>query len=173
VSVEGAIAVRDERPGDAEGIRSVLIAAFPTSAEADLVDALREGAERYVSLVADGGDRIVGHILFTEMTLEPARGGLAFGLAPLAVSPESQHHGVGADLVETGLERCRKMGATLVIVLGEPDYYARFGFEPASRLRLRSTWDVPEEAFMALALGAVGESPEAVARYRPEFDAFA
>lgn len=164
-------AVREERPGDEEGIRSVLLAAFPTPAEADLVDALRADAERFLSLVAEQDGDVVGHILFTEMTLEPARDGLVLGLAPLAVAPSWQHNGVGTGLVEMGLTRCREMGAILVIVLGEPDYYPRFGFERASRMGLRSLWDVPDEAFMAMALGPVQEWGPAVAKYRPEFDA--
>lgn len=164
------VIVREERPDDVPAVRAVQLSAFETPAEADLVDALRQGAEHYVSLVAETDGEIVGHIAFTEMTLEPAREGLALGLSPLAVAPGRQRQGVGSALVEAGLERCRSLGAALVIVLGGPDYYARFGFEPASSLGLRSTWGVPDEVFMALALGPAPEGPDALARFRPEFD---
>ena len=167
------VLVREERAGDEAAVREVLLAAFPTPAEAGLVEALRAAAEHFESLVAvaDGdGGRIVGHILFTEMELVPEHDGLVLGLAPLAVAPEWQDRGVGAALVEAGLERCRDLGARLVIVLGEPGYYPRFGFEPASRLGLRSTYDVPDEAFMALPLDPDAEWDPHLAKYRPEFD---
>jgi putative acetyltransferase len=146
-----------ERANDQAGIRAVHLAAFPTPIEADLVDRLRSNGRAMVSLVAREGDAVVGHVLFSPVTIhavdtphgEPLAHGL--GLAPVAVLPESQQRGVGAALIKAGLARCREMSVPSVIVLGEPEYYARFGFEPASRHRLTSEYNAGD-AFQVLLL---------------------
>src|SRR5262245_26783884 len=121
--------LRPERPSDAADVRAVHVAAFPTPAEANLVDALRSAGHASVSLVAEADGKIVGHILFSPMSIaeHPAiTDGL--GLAPLAVLPALQRRGIGAALVREGLDSCRKLGAGFVAVLGDPAYYTRFGF---------------------------------------------
>jgi putative acetyltransferase len=140
--------IREERAGDAERIRSVNLAAFDTSTEADLVDALRREARPLVSLVAEDDGDVIGHILFSPVTLASEPALVLMGLAPMAVVPSRQRQGVGSALVREGLERCRGLDAAAVVVLGHAGYYPRFGFLPAARLSLRSEYDVPEEVFM-------------------------
>lgn len=163
--------IRVETPADIPGVRVVNEAAFETGAEAALVDALRENGKFVLSLVADVGGEIVGHILFTEIAMEP--GGTdarMLGLAPMAVHPDWQGRGVGSALVGRGLTDCRELGYRGVVVLGHPEYYPRFGFVPASRHGITCTYDAPDEAFMAIALGDA-ELPKGRALYQPEFGA--
>lgn len=144
--------VRTERAQDRAGVRAVQAAAFPTAAEADLVDALRAQAHPLVSLVAEDGTELIGHILFSPVTLPGHPALHIMGLAPLAVQPAHQRAGTGAALVRAGLEHCRRLGCGAVVVLGHPGYYPRFGFRPAVQFGIRSEYDVRDEAFMALAL---------------------
>ena len=144
--------IRTERPEDVADIRRVNLSAFESGAEADLVDALRQQAQPCVSLVAIGDATVVGHILFSPVTLSSAPGLPIMGLAPMAVVPERQRQGVGTALAHAGLEECRRLGAVAIVVLGHPAYYPRFGVTPASRFGLVSEYDVPDEAFMALEL---------------------
>jgi putative acetyltransferase len=161
--------IRIECPADIPGVRAVNKAAFETGAEAALVDALRENGKFVLSLVADIGGQIVGHILFTNIEMEPG-GAQArmLGLAPMAVRPEWQGRGIGSALVRRGLEDCRDFGYRGVVVLGHPNFYLRFGFTPASSHGISSIYDAPDEAFMAVALGDE-ELPKGLALYQPEF----
>lgn len=144
--------IRPERPADIAGIRAVNLTAFETSTEANLVDVLREQAEPIVSLVADDGEAIVGHILFSPVTLTAHSDVRIIGLAPMAVLPARQRQGIGSALVNEGLKQCRQLGFGAVIVLGHAEYYPRFGFTPASRFGLGCQYDVPEDVFMVLEL---------------------
>jgi len=146
--------IRPERQSDIPSIRAVNQSAFNTSAEADVVDALRERAQRLVSLVADADGTIVGHIMFSPVTLLAHPDLRIMGLAPMAVVPARQRQGIGSALVHEGLERCRELGFAAVVVLGHAEYYPRFGFTPASRFSLRCEYDVPDEVFMAIELDA-------------------
>src|SRR5690242_5711753 len=110
--------IRHERPADAAQVRQVNLAAFETSAEADLVDALRQQATPLVSLVAEDVGMIVGHILFSPVTLASAPGLTLMGLAPMAVVPAKQRQGIGSSLVRDGLEQCRHLDVAAVVVLG-------------------------------------------------------
>lgn len=162
--------IRPEQPDDRLAVRAVNTAAFPTPAEADLVDALREQARPLVSLVALDGAAIVGHILFSPVTLSGHPALILMGLAPMAVAPTHQRRGIGSTLVRTGLEQCRKLGVGAVVVLGHPDYYPRFGFAPATRSGIGCEYEVPEEAFMALELQPnYLRSVSGVARYHEAF----
>ncbi|MHB9029011.1 MAG: GNAT family N-acetyltransferase [Candidatus Latescibacterota bacterium] len=168
------LTIREEHPEDIPAIRLVNERAFGQPMEADLVDALRAGCDEFLSLVAVLDDRVVGHILFTPATIESNNGIVrGMGLAPAAVLPEFQKQGIGSHLIQEGLRMLRARSCPFVIVLGHPEYYPRFGFEPASKFGLRSQWEgVPDEAFMALILDeAVMEGVTGVARYRDEFDA--
>lgn len=131
----------------------MLTASFPTQAEAKLVDNLRSTLSSYVSIVCLDKDQVVGHILFTPVTIENNPGNLsACGLAPMAVLPDFQKQGIGSELVRQGLQACRSRGFQLVVVLGHANYYPRFGFQPAGQFDLLSEYDVPDEAFMAIEL---------------------
>ncbi len=162
--------IRPTRPEDILGIREVHRAAFETDAEARLVDALHAQVARLVSLVAHDGTAVVGHALFTPVTLESDIDLRVAGLAPLAVSPGHQRRGVGGALIREGLAECRRLEFVAVVVLGHPNYYPRFGFAPASRFGIRSEYDVPDDVFMALELqtgSLAGRS--GVARYHAVF----
>lgn len=164
--------IRQEKPEDIPDIHFVNEQAFGRPDEARLVDLLRAKDKITLSLVAEENGRIVGHVLFSPMTIKTESGSYpAVGLGPVAVLPEMQRQGIGARLIETGLEMCRGMGETAVIVLGHPDYYPRFGFVPASQFGIRSTYDVPDDVFMALELreGSLN-GRSGVAHYQPEFD---
>jgi putative acetyltransferase len=165
--------IREERRVDVESIRAVNFEAFETSTEADLVDALRGRATPLISLVAEDGANVVGHILFSPVTLESQLGLTLMGLAPMAVVPSRQRQGVGSGLVLEGLKRCRQVNAAGVVVLGHPEYYPRFGFVPAARLFLRCEYDVPEEVFMVRELreGALSGLSGTI-RYHPVFGEF-
>jgi len=144
--------IRAEQAGDQAGVRGVNLAAFETPAEADLVDALRAQARPLVSLIAEEQGAIVGHIVFSPVTL-PGQPALALmGLAPMAVAPARQRAGIGSALVRAGLEACRRLPADAVVVLGHPEYYPRFGFAPGVLTGLGCEYDVPAQAFMALEL---------------------
>lgn len=127
-------------------------AAFATRLEADLVDTLRKTAGPLISLVADDRGKIIGHILFSPVTLSGQRDVQIMGLAPMAVLPGEQRRGIGSALVREGLTRCKNLGYGAVVVVGHRDYYPRFGFQPAATFNLRSEYDVPDDVFMALEL---------------------
>ena len=166
------ITIRAEHPRDFPQVRHVNELAFGQPLEANLVEKLREHCAEALSLVADEGDRVVAHILFTPVVVEHgARRTVGMGLAPLAVVPERQRQGIGSQLVRRGLEILRDHGCPFVIVVGHPQYYPRFGFESAAKHGLRCQWDsVSKEAFMALILDATAMAGiSGVATYRPEF----
>lgn len=144
--------IRPEEEQDRLAIHALNVCAFGSTAEADLVDALRARARPLVSLVAEDGGAIVGHILFSPVSL-PGRPDLEImGLAPMAVAPARQRKGIGSALVRAGLARCRQSGVGAVVVLGHPGYYPRFGFVPSTRFGIGCEYDAPEEAFMAIEL---------------------
>jgi len=165
------ICVRPERPEDEAQIRRVNREAFGRGEEADLVEALRRAGAITSSLVAVRQDKVIGHILFSPVTIEDGDTVYpAVGLGPLAVLPDYQRQGVGSRLVEAGLAACREAGHSVVIVLGHPDYYPRFGFRPASLYGVRWEHEAPDEAFMIAELrpGALA-GKHGVARYHPAF----
>lgn len=163
--------VRNEQAVDVPAIRRVNELAFGRADEAILVDAVRASGKATVSLVATDGSEVVGHILFSPVTIEAAGGALSIvGLAPMAVLPERQRGGIGSMLVRAGLERCGALGHSAAVVLGHPEYYPRFGFAPASRFGIRSEYAAPDEAFLAIELrpGAL-DAAAGRARYAEEF----
>ena len=146
--------IREEVPADIAAIRYVNRAAFGGEDEASLVDLLRSSGCILVSQVAvDGEDRVVGHILFSPLIIKsPDRNHDAAALAPMAVHPEWQRCGVGSALVCAGLEACRSQGLAIVIVVGHPEYYPRFGFSAALARNLHSPYSELGDAWMALEL---------------------
>lgn len=147
-----SIQIRSETDDDKTAVYDINAAAFPTETEARLVDALRESASENISQVAVEAQNVVGHIMFTPVTLEPFEDLRLMGLAPMAVSPSLQRGGIGSQLVKTGLLRCTELDVGAVAVLGHPQYYPRFGFRPASQWCIKSEYEVPEEVFMMMEL---------------------
>jgi len=140
---------------------------FPTAAEARLVDLLRAAGSLRVSLVAEVGDAIIGHVAFSPVVAPSGTAGA--GLAPLAVVAQHRGRGIGAGLVRKGLDACRAAGVGWVVVLGQPTYYANFGFRPASNFGLRDEYR-GGSAFQAIELirGALPVGAGLV-RYAEEF----
>ena len=145
--------IREEQPSDIEKIWEVNSEAFETEAEANLVNALRSSGCTYISLVAEIETNIVGHILFTPVELSGDDNKIKImGLAPMAVFSQYQNKGIGSKLVEAGLELCKSRGYDAVVVLGHPNYYPKFGFEPSVKYNIKSEYDVPDDVFMVLEL---------------------
>ena len=165
------VQIRSEIPSDIEVIHDVNEQAFETEAEAVLVDRLRDRGVVTLSLVAIEDDDIVGHILFTPVTIESEHAKYnTVTLAPVAVLPQYQRRGIGARLIEHAFDECRRMGHNIVVLIGHPEYYPRFGFVPARPKGLISEFEVPDEAWMVAELtpGALdGISGEV--RFQPEF----
>ena len=146
--------VRPARPEDHAAIRALVTDAFapvPQSngAEADIVEAVRQERAGLADLVAEEDGRIIGHILFSRMTCEPAV--FVAALGPVAVAADHQGKGVGAALISRGLRECRALGVRAVVLLGHPTYYPRFGFSAEAAARIASPY-AGSPAFMALAL---------------------
>ena len=165
------LTVRPERPDDAAAVRAVHRAAFPTADEAQLVDRMRAAGRAVVSLVAEADGSVVGHIVFSPVTVESAAGvreGL--GLAPVAVHPEHQRSGIGSALVREGLEACRRVGCPFAVVLGHPTYYPRFGFRRGSDSGLASEFG-GDDSFLVIEFQP-GPLPPAggFVRYGPDFE---
>jgi putative acetyltransferase len=168
------IAIREERPGDEISIRQLTESAFGAPQEANLIEALREANRVTLSLVAVDGSRIVGHVLFSPVEIhsdDTRIAALGVGLGPMSVLPSRQSDGIGSALVRAGLGRLRDTGHAIVVVLGHPAYYPRFGFRRASEAGVRWEHKAPDEAFMLLelkpeVLGARGGT----VKYCAEFD---
>jgi HAD superfamily hydrolase (TIGR01509 family) len=165
-----ALVIREEKAADARGIRQVEEAAFPTPTEASLVDLIRSRGKTALSLVAVLDGRIVGHEMFTPVSLQPPQPAWrALGLGPIAILPEFQRGGIGSRLMRSGLEHCRRLGYGGVVLLGDPAFYSRFGFEPARSLGFSNDYTAGDE-FQVLEIqpGAlVGYSGRV--KYIPEF----
>lgn len=165
-------AERGDDPADRAAIRAVYEAAFPTSAEADLVDAVRAAGDLVpaYSLVAEQDGRVVGHLLLSPVEVVTG-GGLVRvpALAPMAVLPEVQRRGIGSALVWAALDAAEAHDERLVLVVGHPWFYPRFGFRPASRYGLEPPFEVADAAFMAKPLTTYRRELRGRVRYPPAF----
>jgi putative acetyltransferase len=167
------VSIRPEQPTDAVAIRRVLEAAFPTAAEARLVELLRAGDHLVIALVAEADEEIVGYIAFSPVEMEEVSlEGIGIGMAPVAVHPDFHRQGIGRRLIRDGLAACERAGYGFVVVLGAPAYYQRFGFSRAGARGLGNEYGA-DEAFMVLELRS-GSIPSdgGVIRYGPEFAEF-
>jgi putative acetyltransferase len=122
-------------------------------------------------MVAESGGEVVGHILFSPVSIEPpAQNWNALGLAPLAVIPGHQRQGIGGKLIKAGLQRCQELGFELVVVLGHPAYYPKFGFTTASDYGLDNEYQA-DEAFMVIGIQpGVLKKYEGLVKYATEFN---
>lgn len=162
--------VRPETADDVAAVRGILLAAFPTAAEAGIVDALRADPGAWIdglSMVTTAPDGTpVGYALLSRCHVD---GHPALALAPCAVLPSAQRTGAGSAAIRAALDAARARGENLVLVLGHAGYYPRFGFVPASRFGVRAPFDVPDEAMMALALDDSRPVPAGTIRYPAAF----
>lgn len=167
---EHVYAARPETPADTASVHAVNAAAFPTPAEADLVDALRQDPSAWLpglSYVAEAPD---GSVAACALLTRCLVGGVpALALAPVATAPAHQRRGAGQAVVRALLDAARRRGEPLVLVLGHPEYYPKFGFVPASRYGIRPGFDVPDEAMMALVLDDSVPVPRGMIEYPAAF----
>lgn len=144
--------IRAEEERDWAAVDTVNGSAFEASTEARLVALLRERAQPVLSLIAEDDGAIVGHIIFSPVLLSGHAHLKILGLGPMAVLPRHQRKGIGSALVRADLEQGKQLGFGAVVLVGHPQYYPRFGFQPAARFNIACEFDVPEEAFMILEL---------------------
>lgn len=147
------ISIRAERKKDYKAIREVNDLAFGQTSESKLIETLRltESFVPELSLVAEREDKIVGHILFYPVKIPSGKDSYtSLALAPLAVSPDYQRKGIGSRLIIEGLSVAKRLGYGSVIVVGHPEFYAMFGFQPASKWNIKASFDVSDDAFLAL-----------------------
>jgi putative acetyltransferase len=162
------IEIREGRPDDVAAVRDLNRRAFGQDQESNIVDELRANGATLLSLVATVNDRVVGHIMYSPLSVGGNITGAALG--PMAVLPERQRQGIGSKLIEAGNQKLKNAGCPFIIVVGHADYYPRFGFRPASEHGIKCQWDVPDDVFMLLILDqAKMEGVSGLAKYRDEF----
>lgn len=165
--------IRQETPEDHAAVYEVVRAAFCSAGhsdgtEQDLVEALRTSSAFLpeLSLVAEKGGAVVGHILFTKVGIGSST---QLALAPLSVLPDQQRRGIGSALVREGHRIAAALGFGYSVVLGSERYYPRFGYVPARRLGITAPFDAPDENFMACALRDDAPAVAGTVVYAPEF----
>jgi putative acetyltransferase len=163
------ILIRRETPDDIAAIHSLTEEAFrniehSSHTEQFINDSLRNSGQLSLSLVAVDDDKVVGHVAVSPVTLSDGTADW-YGLGPVAVSPVRQREGIGSLLIRRALAMLRQQGAHGCVVLGEPEYYTRFGFQATPSLLLP---DVPAEYFQALSF--VGSIPTATVQYHESFN---
>ena len=160
--------IREEWPSEAEAIAALTTAAFAKAPhaggnEAEIIAGLRAAGDLALSLVATDAMRLIGQVAFSPVSISDGSGGW-FGLGPVSVLPQLQGHGIGGRLIRAGLERLAERGAQGVVLLGNPDYYGRFGFRSDPRITFPGA---PPQFFQALVLA--GEMPLGTVRYVAAF----
>jgi putative acetyltransferase len=164
------IIIRSETDADIATITEVTIAAFKTleisgHTEQFIIMALRASEALSISLVAESGGRVVGHIAFSPVTISDGAGNW-YCLGPVSVLPEYQRQGVGKALVQEGLSRLKDLGARGCCLVGHPDYYGKFGFENVPGLVLEG---VRQEVFFAMSFE--GYFPRGLVKFHEGFRA--
>lgn len=163
-----ALTIRPENPADNAQIAVVTNAAFAEVEHSDgsevrIVDRLRADGDLILSLVAEDGERIVGHVAVSPVTISDGSRGW-YGLGPISVLPACQREGVGFRLMQRAIADMREQGARGIVLLGEPAYYSRFGFEHDPQLAYPGP---PAEYFQRLVLA--GDAPSGTVSYAPAF----
>ena len=161
--------IRAERADDKDAIRAITAAAFAGEPHSDgsepaIIDRLRADGDLVLSLVAEEDGRIIGHCAFSRVTISDGAAEW-YGLGPVSVLPERQGRRVGAQTIRHGLRELASLGARGVVLLGDPAYYRRFGFEPDSALTYPGP---PPQYFQRLVLA--GQPPTGVVRYAKAFN---
>jgi putative acetyltransferase len=145
------IEIRPEGPEDKAAVTAINDHAFSGTAESGLITAIRQTGRPVISLIACCDNMPVAHIFFSPIEIKLEGPPIAtLALAPMAVLPEFQRRGIGSLLVEAGLRECARRGCEVVVVVGHPAFYVRFGFAPARQIGLRSVYSSAGDAFMAL-----------------------
>ena len=165
-----SINIRLEKASDIESIHTTTIAAFLDAPHTDhteqfIVDALRDSGALSVSLIAEDASKIVGHVALSPVTVSDGSKKW-YGLGPISVVPTEQGKGIGAKLMHAAITELNNINANGCVLLGDPDYYRRFGFEPIDGLVLP---DVPPEYFQAVLLQGV--FPTGIVTYHKSFSA--
>ncbi len=164
------IIIQKELPEHFHAVHNILIKCFKSDAESKLVAELRNNNRAILSLVAVQNSEVVGHVMFTPVTTFPPSMTKGLGLAPLAVKPEYQKQGVGAQLVKKGLSMCIELEFDYVVLLGNPKYYQRFGFRKASDFGIQNEYGV-DDPFMLIKLTEINLQ-NVLVKYCPEFSMF-
>ena len=175
------VSIRPYDPGDHDGVRRTVSAAFHPGNEADLVELIRD-SDQYVAemeLVAVVGDGVVGHVMISGATIVDETGVASpvAMLSPLAVDPTHQRQGIGGALVEAVCAIAERRGEPMIVLEGSPTYYSRFGFEPSASVGITlplPDW-APPEAAQVLRLGVYDPSDprlRGTVRYPPAFEGF-
>ncbi len=168
--------LRQEQHFDHKDVFELNCLAFGQENEAKLVAALRNNSETFVpelSIVASQNNKVIGHILFTRIVVQNNNGTTHYSLAlaPMAVIPELQKQGIGAQLIKHGLKVAKVLGYGSVIVLGHEHYYPKFGFQPAANWGIKAPFEVPTECFMAIELEKDAlKNISGTVRYPSEFE---
>ena len=154
--MDNQLTIRQETRADIEAITRVTMLAFESNPHSEqtehlLVERLRNQGALEISLVAELAGKVVGHIAFSKVTIGGAKIGW-YGLAPVSVEPCFQNQGIGSQLITKGLSDLKQQGAKGCVLLGEPEYYSRFGFKVIDNLTLQG---VPPEYFMSLSFDGV------------------
>jgi putative acetyltransferase len=159
------IRIRDEAPQDQQAIYKLVSSVFDQTAEAELVENLRAAGDSVISVVAEDDGQIVGHALLSKMQAPFP----ALALAPVSVAPAKQRNGIGSALIARAIDRARNQSWSAIFVLGDPNYYRRFGFEAESAAGFTSPY--AGEHFMMLKLSPSLPTTTGQLRHAPAFAA--
>lgn len=162
--------IRNETPADFDAIAELTAVAFASLAvsqhtEQFIIAALRAAGALSVSLVAEEGGRVVGHVAFSPVTIADGTRGW-YGLGPVSVLPEAQKRGIGKALIDAGLARLKDAGGAGCVLVGDPAYYTRLGFRNSAQLVYEG---IPPQYFLTLPLA--GDVPRGVVRFHDAFAA--
>ncbi len=148
------VLIREEKEKDYKAIYEVTRIAFGQENESRLIDRIRISGNfvPQLSLVAEIDNKVVGHILLSRIRIISSNIFETLALSPMSVIPELQNLGIGSELVKKALKKAKELGFDSIIVIGHKDFYPRFGFKRASRWKIKCSFNVSDESFMAIEL---------------------